>query len=156
MLEYYSQFYTLLLYCKRRPPRSTRTDTLFPYTTFFRSRQPEDPCALRFEAGSHRQPRLPLRPGGDPLPARAGRRQAGQGGAARPGAEGRFRRPGAQVSAAAPGAGHPAVDRRPYLAGRDPDHPPGPQPPPGVAPLQGAVRPDLHNTRWPPTTPPHL
>src|SRR3546814_4172623 len=25
----------------RRPPRSTRTDTLFPYTTRFRSRQPE-------------------------------------------------------------------------------------------------------------------
>src|SRR3546814_17080976 len=27
----------------RRPPRSTRTDTLFPYTTLFRSRS----CALR-------------------------------------------------------------------------------------------------------------
>src|SRR3546814_18065820 len=28
---------------RRRPPRSTRTDTLFPYTTLFRSqRQPED------------------------------------------------------------------------------------------------------------------
>src|SRR3546814_8030063 len=26
----------------RRPPRSTRTDTLFPYTTLFRSRQPVD------------------------------------------------------------------------------------------------------------------
>src|SRR3546814_17238457 len=25
----------------RRPPRSTRTDTLFPYTTLFRSAQPE-------------------------------------------------------------------------------------------------------------------
>src|SRR3546814_2145543 len=25
----------------RRPPRSTRTDTLFPYTTLFRSRQPQ-------------------------------------------------------------------------------------------------------------------
>src|SRR3546814_5446551 len=25
----------------RRPPRSTRTDTLFPYTTLFRSRVPE-------------------------------------------------------------------------------------------------------------------
>src|SRR3546814_5042620 len=24
----------------RRPPRSTRTDTLFPYTTLFRSREP--------------------------------------------------------------------------------------------------------------------
>src|SRR3546814_10069195 len=26
----------------RRPPRSTRTDTLFPYTTLFRSRRPID------------------------------------------------------------------------------------------------------------------
>src|SRR3546814_55109 len=26
----------------RRPPRSTRTDTLFPYTTLFRSNNPED------------------------------------------------------------------------------------------------------------------
>src|SRR3546814_12511283 len=27
----------------RRPPRSTRTDTLFPYTTLFRSRRPVEP-----------------------------------------------------------------------------------------------------------------
>src|SRR3546814_4537764 len=27
----------------RRPPRSTRTDTLFPYTTLFRSRQHQRP-----------------------------------------------------------------------------------------------------------------
>src|SRR3546814_3206388 len=32
----------------RRPPRSTRTDTLFPYTTLFRSRLP-----LRAVAGGH-------------------------------------------------------------------------------------------------------
>src|SRR3546814_14126081 len=31
----------------RRPPRSTRTDTLFPYTTLFRS----DPCAVRGSPG---------------------------------------------------------------------------------------------------------
>src|SRR3546814_8136111 len=30
----------------RRPPRSTRTDTLFPYTTLFRSQQPLDPERL--------------------------------------------------------------------------------------------------------------
>src|SRR3546814_7937980 len=35
----------------RRPPRSTRTDTLFPYTTLFRS--PGDGVRLRFE-GRHR------------------------------------------------------------------------------------------------------
>src|SRR3546814_1725694 len=28
----------------RRPPRSTRTDTLFPYTTLFRSSGTERPC----------------------------------------------------------------------------------------------------------------
>src|SRR3546814_9301255 len=31
----------------RRPPRSTRTDTLFPYTTLFRSRIPRTPAATR-------------------------------------------------------------------------------------------------------------
>src|SRR3546814_6024349 len=29
----------------RRPPRSTRTDTLFPYTTLFRSRSPAPPTS---------------------------------------------------------------------------------------------------------------
>src|SRR3546814_1379646 len=41
----------------RRPPRSTRTDTLFPYTTLFRSRTP---------SFSHRElPRLLGRPAHD-------------------------------------------------------------------------------------------
>src|SRR3546814_8102013 len=31
----------LFVLMRRRPPRSTRTDTLFPYTTLFRSWQPE-------------------------------------------------------------------------------------------------------------------
>src|SRR3546814_9029021 len=31
----------------RRPPRSTRTDTLFPYTTLFRSDQRPDPGRQR-------------------------------------------------------------------------------------------------------------
>src|SRR3546814_2181494 len=35
----------------RRPPRSTRTDTLFPYTTLFRS-SPSMPCpVIRAEGG---------------------------------------------------------------------------------------------------------
>src|SRR3546814_17622054 len=29
---------------RRRPPRSTRTDTLFPHTTLFRSRRRVEPC----------------------------------------------------------------------------------------------------------------
>src|SRR3546814_7316429 len=36
----------------RRPPRSTRTDTLFPYTTLFRSLHPRVA-----EVGDHRQRR---------------------------------------------------------------------------------------------------
>src|SRR3546814_3753027 len=32
----------------RRPPRSTRTDTLFPYTTLFRSQEDADPEADQF------------------------------------------------------------------------------------------------------------
>src|SRR3546814_11210569 len=32
---------------KRRPPRSTRTDTLFPYTTLFRSRRQHRPADQR-------------------------------------------------------------------------------------------------------------
>src|SRR3546814_19980315 len=37
------RFFFLLI---RRPPRSTRTDTLFPYTTLFRSRFPRRICAV--------------------------------------------------------------------------------------------------------------
>src|SRR3546814_5668587 len=37
----------------RRPPRSTRTDTLFPYTTLFRSRiDPDDRIALLGKNGN--------------------------------------------------------------------------------------------------------
>src|SRR3546814_11166332 len=35
----------------RRPPRSTRTDTLFPYTTLFRSKQSLSTLATTFFAG---------------------------------------------------------------------------------------------------------
>src|SRR3546814_1561303 len=37
----------------RRPPRSTRTDTLFPYTTLFRSRSPEPVVAERVQQRIH-------------------------------------------------------------------------------------------------------
>src|SRR3546814_3148048 len=49
----------------RRPPRSTRTDTLFPYTTLFRSRRRE---ADRELAPQHRGRGEELRAGGrEPL-----------------------------------------------------------------------------------------
>src|SRR3546814_20013999 len=35
--------YIIFLLMIRRPPRSTRTDTLFPYTTLFRSGEPAAP-----------------------------------------------------------------------------------------------------------------
>src|SRR3546814_10754454 len=38
----------------RRPPRSTRTDTLFPYTTLFRSRiEPAEACPLGWDDPMH-------------------------------------------------------------------------------------------------------
>src|SRR3546814_18914171 len=37
----YLYFFFLMI---RRPPRSTRTDTLFPYTTLVRSPRPGTPC----------------------------------------------------------------------------------------------------------------
>src|SRR3546814_12617079 len=38
LLIYWSvSFFTVFVLMIRRPPRSTRTDTLFPYTTLFRS-----------------------------------------------------------------------------------------------------------------------
>src|SRR3546814_13243899 len=38
MLHFYRVVYLLIFFLMiRRPPRSTRTDTLFPYTTLFRS-----------------------------------------------------------------------------------------------------------------------
>src|SRR3546814_19786665 len=63
----------------RRPPRSTRTDTLFPYTTLFRSAARREPvlCLPGGNAEARHGQRLPAgegrraaRPGGD-----AGRRR---------------------------------------------------------------------------------
>src|SRR3546814_3562455 len=49
----------------RRPPRSTRTDTLFPYTTLFRSvadAQTGESISLR-ERAEHDQVRVAVEPG---------------------------------------------------------------------------------------------
>src|SRR3546814_4126919 len=51
----------------RRPPRSTRTDTLFPYSTLFRSSfkrivhapsSPLRPCPCRLDRDGRRRPRI--------------------------------------------------------------------------------------------------
>src|SRR3546814_6465111 len=52
---------------RRRPPRSTRTDTLFPYTTLFRS-NPGPRCRTP-EAGRNQGPRRPV-PSGTRRPER--------------------------------------------------------------------------------------
>src|SRR3546814_14810862 len=49
-VRYYRELFFLMI---RRPPRSTRTDTLFPYTTLFRSYAKAGD--ERTNAGSHRQ-----------------------------------------------------------------------------------------------------
>src|SRR3546814_10537985 len=50
----------------RRPPRSTRTDTLFPYTTLFRSHARSRPFSTQEIPALY-----PLQPGDDPM-ARSG------------------------------------------------------------------------------------
>src|SRR3546814_1439786 len=52
----------------RRPPRSTRTDTLFPYTTLFRSRRSS--AALGVPAGGARDDAEGRRVGAGVLPRR--------------------------------------------------------------------------------------
>src|SRR3546814_12726876 len=60
----FSDFLCFFFLMIRRPPRSTRTDTLFPYTTLFRSAgghfRPDRPCPQhRMAEGQHRP--LPTR-----------------------------------------------------------------------------------------------
>src|SRR3546814_5791020 len=55
----------------RRPPRSTRTDTLFPYTTLFRSHRQARP-AVRRHARHHRD-RTAAHPQGAPVEPTHGR-----------------------------------------------------------------------------------
>src|SRR3546814_3288223 len=71
----------------RRPPRSTRTDTLFPYTTLFRSHPPgqragNPPRLLLRRAGrSHSgRGRAAAPPAGDPAPYAMGRQPRHRGG----------------------------------------------------------------------------
>src|SRR3546814_3426459 len=59
----------------RRPPRSTRTDTLFPYTTLFRSRWAASATSACNPKGAfHVRDQNPLGPGHHRLPDRARRR----------------------------------------------------------------------------------
>src|SRR3546814_15028860 len=63
----------------RRPPRSTRTDTLFPYTTLFKSRQTKDTLQPRHPGlvpGSNMPQVLPLVESWMPEPVRHDDRRA--------------------------------------------------------------------------------
>src|SRR3546814_17376542 len=46
-----SFLFTVFFLMIRRPPRSTRTDTLFPYTTLFRSTLRQTSCSCRTSCG---------------------------------------------------------------------------------------------------------
>src|SRR3546814_4780343 len=65
-------FFLLMI---RRPPRSTRTDTLFPYTTLFRS---PDPAAGHFPAGRGIDLRRPGHAHGSGGAGRGGRADPGR------------------------------------------------------------------------------
>src|SRR3546814_2193655 len=59
-----------LFFMIRRPPRSTRTDTLFPYTTLFRSHLCRDGARLG-RPGDRAPAHRSQRPGLWPLPGRS-------------------------------------------------------------------------------------
>src|SRR3546814_17494522 len=73
LLYYVYLFFFFLMI--RRPPRSTRTDTLFPYTTLFRSR--------RSDRGSCAPARSARRAGRPPSSRAAGRARAREEGGRR-------------------------------------------------------------------------
>src|SRR3546814_2326913 len=86
----------------RRPPRSTRTDTLFPYTTLFRSRRParhrldREPAGVAVARGRH-------------APALLRRRRSGTAGGAAGGAAGAAAAEAGQIA----GVHHPAAGAGP-------------------------------------------
>src|SRR3546814_15553370 len=81
---------------RRRPPRSTRTDTLFPYTTLFRS-------VARVSAahpgwGNAGTPSAPARRPTDTAAPRVARVSAAHPGRGNAGAPGALRLPGLQIT----------------------------------------------------------
>src|SRR3546814_4165693 len=61
---YLTLFFLFFFLMIRRPPRSTRTDTLFPYTTLFRSPAPSPGAHHRGRIDRRASGRQPRRPGG--------------------------------------------------------------------------------------------
>src|SRR3546814_3470878 len=102
-------FFVLMI---RRPPRSTRTDTLFPYTTLFRSRS-------RRLADAYRRLRFRARSGAWRTLSAMDPRLAGDGRQAMAGSH-RRPRPGRPARPARPTGG---ADRALAGGGRDPHWP---------------------------------
>src|SRR3546814_7193746 len=104
----------------RRPPRSTRTDTLFPYTTLFRSlRQQHVAAALVAHAGLDRGEAAAgeRRQLGEPFGGERGDRKLGQGlnlSSAWEGGGPGTGSPGRAVTAAPGSACRPARSARPW------------------------------------------
>src|SRR3546814_17777982 len=118
----------------RLPPRSTRTDTLFPYTTLFRSPPAASARLARRRVLGAGRAALLLRP---PTGAAADLPRAGR--FRRPGSGGRPRRRGSRdhghaLPAAAGRARHPR--RRARLHRRTPDRAPAPHLPRPFLPLR--------------------
>src|SRR3546814_6791487 len=106
IFSYFHHAPSLVLFLMiRRPPRSTRTDTLFPYTTLVRSPRRGDRQRPRLLPG-RRRPRLPL-------PDRARQRQRAAGADARRGAV-------FAAAAVPPAPGHPARPPGAGAAGASP------------------------------------
>src|SRR3546814_5382633 len=99
----------------RRPPRSTRTDTLFPYTTLFRS----DFAALAL----HQLERLGLQPAFDAPPERLERAADMQAVAIEPDRARRGRRPVDMTFDPAKGQRRSGLDEdRPHRLARSEEH----------------------------------
>src|SRR3546814_1776253 len=131
----------------RRPPRSTRTDTLFPYTTLFRSAVPCAGSGVRRRRPVARVLRRPLPPDRRSRAAEPGlreprRRPLGSGAAAAGGrlaAGGGLCRRGRPLRALGTARAGTAPDMTASaFPGRSADTPPPPPPAPGrVAPEIG-------------------
>src|SRR3546814_5409855 len=78
MLAFLVFYHFIFFLMIRRPPRSTRTDTLFPYTTLFRSRHLQDaPCRGQSRPAAEGDRRQQARPREDDRSRRApGRRRS--------------------------------------------------------------------------------
>src|SRR3546814_7222214 len=74
--------FILFFFMHRRPPRSTRTDTLFPYTTLFRSSAAAAPAPQCSRPGAGHPAGCCARPTGPAHRRRAGPDQCSSGSAA--------------------------------------------------------------------------